>query len=323
MRDPQWSFPDSLQPAAADLGFDLTHALDALVLLRAEIPEDGFTAGTLGTERGGYGVCIREDGLILTIGYLITEAQTIWLTSNRGTLVGGYPLAYDQASGFGLVQPLGKINATALERGSAATAEVDDEVYAIGHGGIGHALKTKIVAKREFAGYWEYVLDQALFTSPAHPQWGGSALIDREGKLIGLGSLLVKEQRGEDAVNVNMFVPIDLLEPILESMLSTGRPPHAPRPWLGMYTQEHEGQLIVGGLAPGGPAESAGVKVGDAVRGVGSERATDLAGLFRMVWRQGNAGVEVPLVVARKGDVLRITARSADRNDLLKKPNLH
>ena len=323
MREPKWSFPDSLQPAATDVGFDLARALDAVVLLRSEIPADGFTAGMLGTERGGYGVVIREDGLVLTIGYLITEAQTIWLTSNRGALIGGYPLAYDQASGFGLVQPLGKLDATMLVRGSSATAQPGDEAYVIGHGGINHALKTRITAKREFAGYWEYVLDEALFTSPAHPQWGGAALVDREGKLIGLGSLLVQEQRGEETVNANMFVPIDLLEPILHSMLTTGRPPHAPRPWLGMYTQESEGQLIVGGLAPGGPAERAGVQVGDRVRGVGAERAADLAGLFRMVWRQGDAGVEVPLVVARKGDVLRITARSADRNDLLKKPNLH
>ena len=318
-----WAFPANLQPKPEEVPFDLKAALDAVVLIRSDVPEDAFTAATLGTERMGNGVVIRDDGLILTIGYLITEAQTLWITTNNGVVVQGHTLAYDQTSGFGLVLPLGRLGVPMLERGTIRSVNVNDEVVVIGQGGRPHALKAKVIEKREFAGYWEYVLDEALFTSPAHPQWGGAALIDREGKLIGLGSLLVQEQRGEETVNANMFVPIDLLEPILDSMLTTGRPPHAPRPWLGMYTQEFEGKLIVGGLAPGGPAESAGVQVGDAVRGVGAERAADLAGFFRMVWRQGDAGVEVPLVVARKGDVLRITARSADRNDLLKKPNLH
>lgn len=318
-----WAFDESLQPRREDVGFDLEQALDAVVLLRAEIPEDAFTGGILGTERTGYGVVIREDGLVLTIGYLITEAETIWLTSNAGTVVAGHALAYDQATGFGLVQPLGNLDAPALPRGSSSGVKEGDRVFVIGHGGRAHALKAKVFAKREFAGYWEYLIDNALFTTPAHPQWGGAALVDTRGRLIGIGSLLLQEEVGDASEQGNMFVPVDLLEPILDDLLAHGRSAVAPRPWLGMYTQEAEGRLIVGGLAPGSPAERAGVQAGDMVLGVAGERTSGLADFLRRVWRLGGAGVEVPLMLARQGDVLRLSLRSADRNDFLKKPRLH
>ena len=318
-----WSFDESLQPREEDVGFDLAQVLDAVVLLRAEIPEDAFTGGILGTERVGYGAVIRSDGLVLTIGYLITEAENIWLTSNSGVVVAGHALAYDQATGFGLVQPLANLRAPMLERGSAAALSVGDEVYVIGHGGRSHALKAKLIAKREFAGYWEYLIDGALFTAPAHPQWGGAALVDASGRLVGIGSLLLEEAIGKESEQGNMFVPVDLLEPILEDLLAHGRAARAPHPWLGMYTQQAEGRLIVGGLAPGGPAERAGVQPGDLVLGVAGERTVNLADFLRRVWDLGDPGVEVPLMLARQGDVLRLAVRSADRNDFLKKPRLH
>ena len=324
MSEPQqWAFLESLQPKVDETQFDLERALDAVVLVRAEVPADGYTAPTLGTERGGYGVAIREDGLVLTIGYLINEASQIWLTSNRGTLVAGYRLAYDQATGFGLIQPLGKLDVPHLPRGLASDVKVGDSAFVIGHGGLAHALKTQVIEKREFAGSWEYVLDEALFTTPAHPQWGGAALLDAQGHLIGIGSLLVQHEVNGEAVHANMFVPIDLLDPILDAMLQTGRSPHPPHPWLGMSPQDPEGKLVIGKLSPGGPAHRAGVRVGDMVLSVGELRVTGLAEFFRAVWRLGAAGVEVPLTLGRDGDVLRITVKSADRNDFLKKPNLH
>ena len=318
-----WAFDESLQPREDEVGFDLAQALDAVVLLRAEIPEDAFTGGILGTERVGYGAVIRSDGLVLTIGYLITEAETIWLTTNAGVVVAGHALAYDQASGFGLVQPLGDLRTTVFERGSSAKLAAGDEVFVIGHGGRAHALKARVIAKREFAGYWEYLIDGALFTAPAHPQCGGAALVDANGRLVGIGSLLLQEAVGEESEQGNMFVPIDLLEPILAELLAHGRTARAPRPWLGMYTQHVDERLIVAGLAPGSPAERAGVQAGDLVLGVAGERTTSLADFLRRVWRLGDAGVEVPLMLARQGDVLRLSVRSADRNDFLKKPRLH
>ena len=205
MSEPQqWAFPEALQPKLQEIQFDLARALDAMVLVRSEIPADGHTASTLGTERGGYGVAIRDDGLVLTIGYLINEASQIWLTSNRGSVVPGYRLAYDQATGFGLIQPLGKLDVTHLARGRAADLKVGDTVFALGHGGLGHALKTQVLEKREFAGSWEYLLDEAIFTTPAHPQWGGAALLDSQGHIVGIGSLLVQQEVNGEAVHANM-----------------------------------------------------------------------------------------------------------------------
>ena len=318
-----WSFPESVQPKAGDTQFDLERAFDAVVLVRAEVPEDAYSAHTLGTERGGYGAVIREDGLIVTIGYLINEASQIWLTTNRGVSVPGYPLAYDQATGFGLIQPLGKLPAPHLPRGLAADVKVNDSVFVIGHGGRPHSLRTRVIAKQEFAGYWEYLLDEAIFTAPAHPQWGGAALLDAQGNLIGTGSLLVQQEVNKEIIHVNMFVPIDLLNPIFDSMLKTGRSPHPPRPWLGMSTQDPAGKLVVARLSPHSPASRAGVKVGDLVLGVGATRVQSLGEFFRAVWQLGTAGVEVPLMLSRGGDVIHVTVKSADRNDFLRKPKLH
>ena len=318
----EWSFPAELQPSPDDVDFDLGRALDAVVSVRSEVPEDAFTASILGTERAGNGVVIRDDGLVLTIGYLITEADSIWLTTNRGGVVAGYPLAYDVATGFGLVQPLGRIAAPVLPRGESAASTVGEDVVVIGCGGRVHALKAHLVAKREFAGYWEYVLDEALFTAPPHPQWGGAALVSGTGELLGIGSLLVQEVFDGEPTQGNMFVPIDLLDPILDDMLKFGAPARPPRPWLGMYTSEAGERLIVSGLAKGAPADNAGVQLGDVVLEVAGERATGLADLFRRIWRLGAAGVDIPLTVARDSGLVQLRVRSANRTDFLKKPQL-
>ncbi len=319
----EWSFPENLQPDTDDVSFDLDAVLDAVVSVRAEIPEDAFTASILGTERIGNGVVIRESGVVLTIGYLITEAETIWLTTNDGNAVAGYPLAYDQATGFGLIQPLGRLDVPMLELGSARDCQTGDDVLFVGQGGRQHALKATLVDKREFAGYWEYVLDEALFIAPAHPQWGGAALVGRDGRLLGIGSLLVQEAVDGQTVQGNMIVPIDLLKPILENMLTTGRSGTQPRPWLGMYTTESGKNLIVGGVADRGPAAKAGIKQGDLVLEVAGKRVSSLSQLFRTAWRTGPAGTTIQLTVAREGDVLRFEVKSADRNDFLRKPRLH
>src|SRR5438094_536303 len=318
-----WAFPLEMRPRPEDWRFDLDAALDSVVQLRAEIPEDAFTAPILGTERAGNGIVIREDGLVLTIGYLITEASTIWLTSNQGVVAGGYPLAYDQATGFGLVQPLGRLGARSLERGTSASCRIGENVVVAGHGGRAHALKAAVFAKREFAGYWEYVLDEALFTAPAHPQWGGAALISADGKLLGIGSLLVQEKVDASTLQGNMIVPIDTLAPVLDDMVKLGRPNRPPRPWLGLYVTEAGPRLVVAGLAPDGPAEKAGIKVGDAVLEIAGAKPAGLADLFRRVWACGAVGVRVPLRLLRETTTKEVVVTSGDRNDFLKKPHLH
>jgi S1-C subfamily serine protease len=319
----EWAFPERLQPRQDKLRFNLDTALQSVVQVRSEVPDEAFTASALGTERMGHGVVIGSDGLVLTIGYLITEAETIWMTTHEGAVVPGHALAYDQVTGFGLVLPLGRLEAPMMERGSASSATVGDSVTVIGHGGLEHALDAKVIARREFAGYWEYLLEEALFTAPAHPQWGGTALVGEDGKLIGVGSLLVQEAAGPDTIDANMFVPIDLLEPILADMLRFGRPARAARPWLGLNATPLQGMLVVRGLTQGGPAQRAGVKLGDVLLEVAGEPVSDLAELFRKVWRVGPAGSEISMTLGRGRNTSYVRVTSADRDDYLRKPRRH
>jgi S1-C subfamily serine protease len=319
----EWAFPERLQPRQENLRFNLEAALQSVVQVHSEVPDEAFTASVLGTERMGHGVVIGPDGLVLTIGYLITEAESIWLTTNDGAVVPGHALAYDQVTGLGLVLPLGRLDVPTMQRGSASAVAIGDSVTVIGHGGLEHALDAKIIARREFAGYWEYLLDEALFTAPAHPQWGGAALVGEDGKLLGVGSLLVQEAAGPETVDANMFVPIDLLEPILGDMLKYGRPARPARPWLGLYATPLQGVLVVRGLTQGGPAQRAGVRLGDVLLEVAGEPVSDLAELFRKVWSVGPAGSEIAMTVARGRNTSHVRVTSADREDFLKKPRRH
>ena len=318
-----WAFPTSLRPRSEELAFDLDAALASIVLLRAEIPDDAFTASILGTERVGNGIVIGPNGLVLTIGYLITEASAVWLTTNKGTLVAGDPLAYDQPTGFGLVQPLGRLGVPHLERGSAAACKAGDKVVVAGHGGRAHALQASVLAKREFAGYWEYVLDEAIFTLPAHPQWGGAALIGADGRLLGVGSLLVEEKMQGETAQGNMIVPVDLLDPILDNLLRTGSTGRSPRPWLGMYTTEIDNRVVVVGIAGKGPAARAELKAGDVILAVNGDKITSQTGFYRKLWSLGTAGVDVPLTVYHEGVTFDVVLSSTDRAKLLKAPRLH
>ncbi|GJD77337.1 S1C family serine protease [Methylobacterium gregans] len=317
-----WKIPASVQPKAADYRYDLERAVSAVVALSTRIPEGAFTAEVLGTERAGNGVVIREDGLVLTIGYLVTEAESVWLTTHDGRSVPGHVMGFDAATGLGLVQALGHLDVPVLPLGDSRTLQVGDRAVLAGAGGRTRAVSVELVARQEFAGYWEYVLDEALFTAPSHPHWGGTALIGPAGDLLGIGSLQL-QQGGGNSRAINMVVPIELLPPILDDLSARGRPNRPPRPWLGLYATESEEGIVVMGLADRGPAESADLRVGDLIEAVAGEPVGDLAGLFRSVWALGEAGVRVPLTVRRDGRVLKLTLVSGDRERFLISPPLH
>jgi len=328
MSEPDLDIPLNLQPDPDDLAYDLDTALRAVVGLRATVPADAFTAETLGTERIGSGVAIRgtglPDGLVLTIGYLITEAETVWLTTNDARVLPGHALAYDQATGFGLVLALGRLDLPALELGDSDAVAVSTTLVMAAAGGRARAVETKLVGRQEFAGYWEYLLDEALFVAPAHPFWSGSALIGPDGRLIGIGSLIL--QQGDGAghrADMNMVVPIALLRPILEPMLTTGSTGLPPRPWLGIFVMESDGGLVVGGLADGGPAERAGIRAGDRITGFGDEEVSEVATLWRLLWLAGPPGVQVRLQVARDDATLSVRVTTSERSRFLRTPLMH
>ncbi len=319
-----WKVPAAVQPKPEDYGYDLDRALSAVVGVRSVIPDDAFSAETLGTERAGHGVLIRKDGLVLTIGYLITEADSVWLTTFDGKPAPGHVIGYDHETGFGLVQALARLDLPELPFGQSGEVEIGERVVVAGAGGRQRSVAAEVAARQEFAGYWEYVLDEAIFTAPAHPNWGGTAVIGPAGDLIGIGSLQLDQSRGSGPVeHLNMVVPIDLLKPILDDVLTLGRRNRPPRPWLGLYATEVDDRIVIVGLSGRGPARHADLRTGDIVLAVDGAEITDLAGLFRRIWSLGQAGVEVPMTVYRDGRTMDLRVTSGDRRRFTKMPRLH
>lgn len=299
---------------------DIEKILASVVAVRASIPDNAFTADALGVRREGSGVVIRENGLILTIGYLITEADDVWITSRDGRKVPGHALAYDQESGFGLVQALAPLELPALEIGDSDVAAVGDPI--VFADGEGQYVRGNIVAKQEFAGYWEYLLDEAIFITPAHPSWGGAAMVDAEGRLIGVGSLRLQMSKGGEIADINMVVPINLLAPILDDLLNSGEFKRQPRPWLGAFSAETNGDVVVMSVTENGPAAKAGLKRGDVISEIRDGEVDGLADFYRKIWESGPPGAEIPMRVLRDGREAWLRVKSADRNDFLLKPQL-
>lgn len=312
-----------LRPSVDAYRFDLNRALSAVVALEARVPADAFTASILGRERLGNGVVISPNGLVLTMAYLVTEAEDITLTLNDGRRVPAHVLGFDAQTGLGLVQALEPLGLPALALGSSRDLLAGNAVVIAGAGGRSHAAAGQVLARMPFAGYWEYLLDDAIITAPAHPHWSGAALIGATGELVGLGSLSLERQaQGGIRQPINMFVPTDLLPPILDD-LARGKAAHPPRPWLGVFTQELEAHVVVVGVMSGGPAARAELRAGDVILAVGGAAVSDLAAFYTRLWAEGPAGATIPLRVRREHDVFDLEVRSIDRNTLLKKPRFN
>jgi S1-C subfamily serine protease len=315
-KKPDWEIPLLAQPKPEEFDFDLDRALQSVVGLHANIPEDAYTASILGTERGGSGVLIRDSGLVLTIGYLVTEAESIWLSTADGRAVPGHALAYDQETGFGLVQALGQLGLPALELGRSSAIKSGDRVI-LAAGGRRQSVRAGVIGTQEFAGYWEYLLESAIFTAPAHPYWGGAGLIGRGGKLLGIGSLNVQQVVERDSPrDINMVVPIDIVKPVLDELLTYGKRNKPPRPWIGLYSAESDKKIVVAGLA------ERGMRAGDVIWAVRDESVTSLADFYRKLWASGDAGAEIPIELLRDGRTVWVRVKSINRGALLKAPRL-
>lgn len=298
----------SLPPAVAE-------ALPAVVGVHTMIPENRHSAQSLGSEREGHGIVIDDDGLVITIGYLIMEADSITITDSEGGTSSASIVGYDYESGFGLVRTERPLLVKPMAFGDSDQLVLRSEAYVAGVGGEKSTLKVKVAGRREFAGYWEYLLDNAIFTVPAYPLWGGSALIGLDGTLMGVGSLLVQEALGpgSPAFPGNMYVPINRLKPVFDELVERGRLSTPPRPWLGLITLEHMGQLVVGGISEGGPADRAGLKRGDILHALNGEVLDDVADFYKKLWASGPAGAAVTVRMERDGDSFEVTVRTGDR----------
>jgi S1-C subfamily serine protease len=296
----------------------LDELLSGVVRVKTFINPDARTTENLGHERIGSGIVIDGNGLVLTIGYLMVEAHAAEIRTNDGRTVPANVVGYDNETGFGLLQAIAPLKVRAMAFGKSAEVRERDQVLAASFGGRGGLAPALVVAKREFAGNWEYLLDEALFTAPAHSDWSGAALINREGKLVGVGSLIVNDATGKGGGPGNMYVPIDLLPPILGELMSDGRVSAPAKPWLGMNAGEQGGNLFVGRVTAGGPAEKAGLRRGDLILGVNGAPPKGLADFYRKIWAQGAAGVSVPLDVQQGNEKKRIDIRSINRMDHLK-----
>jgi len=294
--------------------------LPSIVAVRAHVPDDAFTASGLGVLREGSGVVIGEAGLVLTIGYLITEADEVWLTRQDGTVFAAHVVGYDQTTGFGLVQAMGDLDLPALEFGDSAGSEIGDAV--IFADGAGRTVRSTIVAKQEFAGYWEYLLDEAIFIAPAHPSWGGAGMLGADGKLLGIGSLRLQMIQNGSVADINMVVPIDLLPPILDDLVTRGSVDRPPRPWLGVFTAESDGDVVVMNVSDNSPADKAGLQRGDIISDIRDQQISGLADFYRKVWGTGPAGAEVAMRIVRDGRDTWVRVKSADRTSYLRRPHL-
>ncbi len=294
---------------------ELLDVLSAVVGVHTTIPEDRRSAQTLGSEREGHGIVIDDEGLIVTIGYLIMEADTVTITDIDGRRLPASIIGYDYESGFGLIRTEVPPPIKPMLFGDSDSLTLRGEAYVAGVGGEKATLKVKVAGRREFAGYWEYLLDNAIFTVPAYPLWGGSALVGMDGTLLGVGSLLVQEALGpgSPAFPGNMYVPINRLKPVFEELVERGTLSTPPRPWLGIYTVEHMGQLVVGGISEGGPADRAGLKRGDILQALNGEVLDDVADFYKKLWASGPAGTAITLRMERDNDAFEVAVRTGDR----------
>ena len=297
----------------------LDELVSAVVRIKTFIDPEGRSVQNLGRERDGSGIVIDENGLILTIGYLMVEAHGAEVVTNSGRTVPATVVGYDHETGFGILRTSEPLKIKPLTFGKSADIKEKDPHLVASFGGAAMVLPVHVASRREFAGSWEYLVDGAIFTTPPHPAWSGAALINREGKLVGVGSLIVGDTGGDSSNTPgNMFVPIDLLMPILGDLLANGRVSGPAKPWLGVNAHEIGGKLLVGRISPGSPAEKSGLKRGDIIVGINGAATKTLGDFYRKLWAVGEAGVTVPLDVLQSGSTRRLDVPSANRLDHLK-----
>ena len=300
----------------------LSRASDAVVGLRSIAVDKASSADSLGRLRQGSGVVIRDDGLVLTIGYLILEAEQVSLLTDDGRELPARVVGYDVATGLGLVQSLVPLPLPAAPLGNPEDIDDDDTLVVISGGDDAGVSPARRVSRRPYSGYWEYHIDGALFIAPARRDHSGAALFNLRGELLGVGSLLVQDALGIGGPSVpgNMFVPVDLLKPILEEMLQDGRSARSRRAWMGTNCIDDDGSVRVMRVSRDGPADRAGLTPGDRIVRLDGRPVTGLSSLWQALWEGGAAEREVQLDIVHNGEPRRLRLHTVDRDQALKRP---
>jgi len=290
-----------------------------VVEVRIAVPESARTAEMFGTRRVASGVVIDDAGHVLTIGFQTLEAEKVEIVDQNGESVDATVIAYDSVTGFGLLRATQPLQVKPMPFGRSSELKQGDPVFAAAYGGKDPVQGVMVMTRKEFAGSWEYLLENAIFTTPAIENFSGAALIDRHGHLVGIGYLLSPLLIPDlGTISANMFVPIDILKPILDDLKMLGRTKLGPRPWLGVRTEEIRGRLFVEHVRFGGPFEKAGIKAGDIILAVNKEAVQGMADFYRKVWALGDAGVAVPLGILQGIKVRQIVVHSTNRDQFLK-----
>jgi S1-C subfamily serine protease len=310
-------------PQKRDAGYEkLVAAANAVVGVKVKALPNARTNATLGEERTGSGVVIGDDGLVLTIGYLVVEADTVAITDTDGSEVPASVIAYDHATGFGLVKPLAPLPLAShpIKLGTAKPVSQLDRMMIVTGGEEQNISIATVVSKREYAGYWEYMIPDAIFTAPARFDHSGAALINKEGELVGIGSLFVMDALTPgERLPGNMFVPVDLLKPVLDDLVKTGAQPESRRPWLGVNSLEEDGRVKVMQVNEESPAADAGIVAGDIILGINGEPVDSLERFYRTLWTRGPAGVDIVLTVLHGPQTRDVIVRSMARQEFMRK----
>jgi S1-C subfamily serine protease len=301
----------------------ITTILRAVVGIHSKIPPGATTAKFLGLERTGSGVVIDSTGLVLTIGYLILEASDIEIIRPGGKKVPARFVGYDNASGLGLVRATGPLNLKPVKLGGGDSLEAGNPVMIVSHAGMPPVSAAQVVSRRPFAGYWEYILEKAIFTSPPHTEYSGAVLFGEDGHVHGIGTTFVNDAIAPHTqLPGNVFVPVDTLKSVMVDLLEEGRPGGPVRPWIGIHTSDTGGRIHVLRVVADGPAAQAGIKPGDVIVGIDGTAIKSSEALYRKIWSLGTAGAQIPLdvVTEKKTDinVRRVDVRSQNPYDGLK-----
>ena len=310
------------EPASVEVqSRSLERAAAAVVGVQAMAVDQARSASTLGRARQGSGVVIGDDGLVLTIGYLILEAEQVLLVTDDERRIPARVVAFDLATGFGLVKALVPLGLAPVALGRSAEVRDEEPLMVVNGGDEGSISATRLVSRRAFSGYWEYHVDGALFTSPPMASHSGAGLFNGQGELVGIGSLFVADARGPGTGRLpgNMFVPVDLLRGVLPELLARGRSQASDRAWIGVNCVEVDGAIRVIRVSEDSPADVAGIEVGDQILAIDGQRVSTLEQLWKRLWTGSAPERAVKLEIQRKGQAESLTVQSVDRAKTLRR----